>query len=710
VAGKRYKVELPAEPNQIAEVKWDGLDHLGRAVTGTVIAYVQIGFVYQGVFYDPSTVGGAFGQSGGTPLTIPTRREVTLWRYSSVRIDRGEGTLAEGWTLSEHHQLNLLNQAVLFKGDGTVSRNNVRIIETVAGNGTQGYSGDGVPATEAQINNASGLASDAEGNLYICDGYVISFHYWNYLIRKLDPNGIITTFATLLRGSDDVAVDPGGNIYVSAHLAGVIQKIDPNGIPTTVAGGGSPGDGMGDGEPATAASLYGPKGITLDAAGNLYIADWYHHRIRKVDTSGIITTIAGDGTRGYSGDGGPATQARLTYPNDVAVDAAGNVFIADNQYVRKVDNAGIITTVAGNGSWDNFKDGIPATEASLHTVSKLELDVLGNIYIAEAGRHIVRKIDTMGVITTVAGIANGAYGTAGYGGDGGPATDALLNAPYGLAVDPAGNVYINDRSNYRIRKISAPSTRLALSLSETDIAFTEESGVGYIISGSGFHKKTIDLQTGVSLNEFDYDEESYLRSIVDQFGNAILIERDTATGVPTAIISPDGIRTELTIDANNHLKRVTYADGSYYAFDYTPDGLMLVETEPAGNRFEHVFDDKGRLAEVIDEEGGQWTYTRTVDVNSEIMTEVLSAEGNLTSFLDHTDSTGKYTSTITDPTGALTHFEQSGDGLTENHSLPCGTDLDYIYDLDSEYKYQFVKQVTESTPAGLERLRTIDKA
>ncbi|MDH3930460.1 MAG: hypothetical protein OEV22_21230, partial [Deltaproteobacteria bacterium] len=130
----------------------------------------------------------------------------------------------------------------------------------------------------------------------------------------------------------------------------------------------------------------------------------------------------------------------------------------------------------------------------------------------------------------------------------------------------------------------------------------------------------------------------------------------------------------------------------------------------AGNRFEHVFDDKGRLAEVIDEEGGQWTYTRTVDVNSEIMTEVLSAEGNLTSFLDHTDSTGKYTSTITDPTGALTHFEQSGDGLTENHSLPCGTDLDYIYDLDSEYKYQFVKQVTESTPAGLERLRTIDKA
>ena len=181
------------------------------------------------------------------------------------------------------------------------------------------------------------------------------------------------------------------------------------------------------------------------------------------------------------------------------------------------------------------------------------------------------------------------------------------------------------------------------------------------------------------------------------------------TGAPSAIISPDGIRTELAIDENNHLTRVTYADGSYYDFEYTLDGLMLVETEPTGNRFEHVFDDKGRLTEVLDEEGGHWTYTRAIDVNSEILTEVLSGEGNLTSFLDHTDSTGKYTSTITDPAGALTYFEQSGNGLTENHSLPCGTELAYIYHIDPVYKYQFVKQMTESTPTGLERLRTIDK-
>jgi YD repeat-containing protein len=245
-------------------------------------------------------------------------------------------------------------------------------------------------------------------------------------------------------------------------------------------------------------------------------------------------------------------------------------------------------------------------------------------------------------------------------------------------------------------------------MNESDFAFTEENGTGFIISIAGLHRKTIDLNSGVLLYEFDYDEENNLVSIIDQFSNRINIERDSE-GIPIAIISPDGIRTELSINTNNHLNRITYADGSFYDFEYTSDGLMLVEVEPAGNRFDHGFNDKGRLMEVMDKEGGHWIYTREVDVNSEMMTKVRSAEDNLTSFLDHTDSTGKYTSTIIDPAGALTHFVQSDDGLTENHSLPCGTDLEYIYDLDSEYKYKYVKQMTESTPAGLERITTIDK-
>jgi RHS repeat-associated protein len=699
VAGNSFKVELPPEPNQIAEFEWDGLDYLGKPATGTVIAYVKIGFVYNGVYYVPGIYGPAFGQPGQEAFTIPSREEVTLWHYGKVPIARTAGVVAEGWTLSEHHQLSPLNPSILFKGDGTISKNNVKIIDTVAGNGTAGYGGDGGPATEAQINYVTALETDAAGNLYICD-------YINDRIRKVDSDGIIST-ARFTVNPYDVAVDSAGNFYIADHLNSEVRKRNTDDTWIRIAGTGRAGY-SGDGGPAANAQLNYPRAVALDALDNVYIADTYNHRIRKVDTSGIITTVAGNGTGGYSGDGGPATQAQITYPNDIVIDARGNLFIAEGNYIRKVDTSGIITTVAGDGGWENRDDGIPATEASLSNISGLAIDAVGNLYLSETWMHLVRKIDTMGIITTVAGGTIDPSGTRGYRGDGGPATDALLDHPTDVALDAAGNIYISDWKNYRIRKISSPSARLTGTMDETDFAFTEENGTGFIMSGAGLHKKTIDLNSGVSLYEFDYNGENRLVTITDQFDNTIAIERDS-NGTPTAIISPDGIRTELTIDANNLLSRITYPDENFYAFEYTSDGLMEIEVEPAGNRFEHVFDDKGRLKDIMDEEGGHWAYTRTIHENSDIMTDVLSAEGNLTTFLDHTDSTGKYTSATTDPTGALTYFEQSDDGLTENQSLPCGTHLEYIYDLDSEYKYKYVKQMTESTPAGLERITTFDK-
>jgi RHS repeat-associated protein len=694
VAGKTLEVKLSPLPNQIAEFEWNGLDHLGRSTSGTVVAYVKIGFVYNGVYYVPGIYGPAFGQPGRDAYTIPSRQEVTLWQYGRVPIGKSAGVFAEGWTLSEHHQLSPLDPSTLFKGDGTISKNNVRVIDTVAGNGVAGFSGDGGPATEAQINYVTALETDAAGNLYICD-------YVNDRIRKVDSDDMISTIPSWINPYD-VAFDSAGNHYMVDHLNSEVHKWSTNGTWMKIAG--LDRDGYdGDGGPAVNAHLYHPRAVSLDADGNVYIADTYNHRIRKVDTSGIIITVAGNGTRGYSGDGGPATKAQITYPNDIAIDVEGNLFIVEGNYIRKVDNSGIITTVAGDGSWQNWDDGIPATWASLGSVSGLAIDAVGNLYIAENWNNSVRKIDTMGIITTVAGGVRG-----GFGGDGGPAIDALLHRPTDVAIDAAGNIYISDWNNYRIRKVSTPSARLTGMMNESDFAFAEGNGTGFIMSGAGLHKKTVDLISGVSLYEFIYDEENNLLYIIDLFENTISIERN-ASGTPTAVISPDGIRTELTIDVNNHLKRVTYADGSFYDFEYTPDGLMLAETEPTGNRFEHVFDDKGRLKDVLDEEGGHWTYSRTIEENGEIQTEALSAEGNLTSFLDHTDSTGKYTSTIADPSGALTRFVQSGNGLTENHSLPCGTDLEYTYDLDSEYKYKYLKQITERTPAGLEKIATIDK-
>ena len=277
-------------------------------------------------------------------------------------------------------------------------------IETVAGNGTPGFSGDGGAATATQLNGPSGVAVDGAGNLYIADAS-------NRRIRKVDAAGVITR----------------------------------------VAGNGTPGF-SGDGGPAVAAQLSFPSGVAVDGAGNLYIADSVSNSIRKVDAAGVITTVAGDGTRGYGGDGGAATAAQLKLPSGVAVDGAGNLYIADasNRRIRKVDAAGVITTVAGDGVLGNSGDGGPASAARLYGPTGVALDGAGNLYIADWGNDSIRKVDySTGVITTVAGT-----GINGYSGDGGLPTEAQLNRPQHVALDGAGNLYIADRFNNRIRRVS----------------------------------------------------------------------------------------------------------------------------------------------------------------------------------------------------------------------------------------------------------------
>jgi RHS repeat-associated protein len=710
VAGKKYEIELPPEPNQIAEIEWDGFDYLGRSVRDSVIAHIRIGFVYYGLYYSSNPQGRAFGQAGINALTVPTRQEVILWSEMEIPIVVGKGSLAEGWTLSAHHQMSPLSQNTLLKGDGTISRNNASIIETYAGDGSgsQYFEGIDGQATSAKIPNPSSLAMDISGNLYIFSSHLPGYQNWRSYILKVDTEGIVTQFSSAVGFwgyNGYMAADTQGNIYYSAYRnwyggpnGGCVQKITPAGETSTVVGACGPDDYSYSG------IVF--RGMHIDNQGNIYAAV-SSHKVLKMDPAGDLTVVAGDGTVGSEGDGGPAVWAQLNDPRDVYLDDEGNLYIAERQRVRKVDPYGIITTVAGGGAWGMIGNGGPATEAYLSGVEEIAMDSVGNLYIAESWNNSIRKVDVHGVITTLAGFNNT---SGGYSGDGVLATLAQLHSPTDVLVDPAQNIFIADMLNGRVRKISPPTAGIEEATAEAALSFAEESGLGYIMSSDGRHMKTIDLDTGVTLYEFGYDGEKNLVTIADQFGNTIQIERDATTAVPTAIISPEGNRTGLSIDENNHLNRVTYADGSFYEFEYSSGGLMLAEIEPAGNRFEHVFDDKGRLAEVLDEEGGHWIYTRTIDVNSEILTEVLSAEDNLTTFLDLTDSTGKYTSTIIDPLGALTLFVQSEDGLTESHSLPCGTDLEYLYGIDAEYRYKYLRQMKESTPSGLEKITTIEKA
>ena len=269
-------------------------------------------------------------------------------------------------------------------------------------------------------------------------------------------------------------MDARGNLYIADGWNHRIRGVSPSGIISTVAGNGAPWF-SGDGGSATSASVCQPTGVAVDAAGNLYIADYGNHRIRGVSPSGIISTVAGSGTQGFSGDGGPATSASLNYPGSVAVDAAGNLYIADSQNdrIRKVSASGIISTVAGNGALGFSGDGGPASSASLLLPGGVAVDAAGNLYIADSQNDRIRKVSASGIISTVAG-----SGAQGFSGDGGPATSALLYGPFGVAVDAAGDLYIGDFHNYRIRKvlISPP----ALFVTPASLSFSAAAGVAAV--------------------------------------------------------------------------------------------------------------------------------------------------------------------------------------------------------------------------------------
>jgi sugar lactone lactonase YvrE len=257
--------------------------------------------------------------------------------------------------------------------------------------------------------------------------------------------------ALVLPVPDEVATDVAGNVYFTDQQLNAVFRMDLSGTATRVAGTGSLGF-SGDNGPAVAAQLNYPAGLALDAFGNLYIADTQNKRVRRVSPSGTITTVAGGGCCS-SGDGGPASAAELEEPSGLAVDGSGNLYISDSFWVRRVNPAGVISTVAGNGSSGYTGDGGPATSAGLDYPQGITSDAAGNLFIADTFHNVVRKVATNGIITTVAGTGN-----AGFYGDGQPATAAELNQPMGVAVDASSNLYIDDFVNCRVRRVQPDGT------------------------------------------------------------------------------------------------------------------------------------------------------------------------------------------------------------------------------------------------------------
>ena len=460
----------------------------------------------------------------------------------------GEGGLATAAQLNAPRGVALDDRGNLYIAD--TNNNRIRWMEphsgnifTEAGNGTAGFSGDGGPAGAAQLNQPHGVALDGSGNLYIADTN-------NHRIRKVYQRAyqrVITTVAgtgtagysgdggaataARLNSPSGVAVDGAGNLYIADRFNHRIRKVDSSGNISTVAGTGTAGFG-GDGGSATdtAAQLNQPQDVALDGAGNLYIADRFNHRIRKVDTSGNISTVAGS-ARGFSGDGAAATSAALRSPWDVAVDGSGNLYIADrgNQRIRKVDSAGVITTVAGTGTRSFGGDGSAAVAAQLNGPQGVALDGAGNLYIADTGNNRIRKVARAQsaddwVIETVAG------GVI-FSGDGAAATAARLSKPNDVAVDGAGNLYIADRRNNRIRKVTSSSGNIST------VAGTGTAGFGG--DGGAATAAQLNYPAGVALdgagNLYIADRSNQRIRKVDSAGNI-----STVAGDGTAGFSGDG--------------------------------------------------------------------------------------------------------------------------------------------------------------------------
>jgi sugar lactone lactonase YvrE len=346
-----------------------------------------------------------------------------------------------------------------------------QVITTIAGTSVAGSSGDKGQATAAELHNPVAVAFDGGGNLYIAD-------FANNKIRMVSSAGVITTVAgngssgssgdggqataAQLNNPEGVAMDIAGNIYIADAGNNVIRKVYTSGIITTLAGTLTLGF-SGDGGPANKAELNGPNAIAVDDSGRVFISDASNDRIRMIDTKGIIRTVAGNGKFGFSGDNGAATAAEIDFPYGIAVDTNSNLYIADyvNSRIRKVNKTGIISTIAGNGTPGYTGDGGQATAAELNFPVAVAVGDSGKIFTTDASDNVIRNINASGVISTYAG-----DDTAGYAGNGGLATAAQMNYPYGITFDAYHNLFIADQDNNVIREVIAPVGINELSMTE----------------------------------------------------------------------------------------------------------------------------------------------------------------------------------------------------------------------------------------------------
>ena len=709
VAGQRHVRSFPAAPNQSFKFVWDGRDGYGRPLQGEQRVAAQISFSYGAVYYaQRADFINAFSRAsrGGVAVFARDATRISIaraWQGTVGGWNAVDGSGLGGWSLDAHHSYSPVTQT-LHRGDGTsrTAGNVSRVVTAFAGDGVDASQGDGGPAAEAR-----------------------------------------------LRTPDDVAVGPDGSVYVAERGADRIRRVRPDGTIVTVAGrGGCPSLTdcfSGDGGPATQAQLHRPTGIAVGPDGTLYLSDELNHRIRRVAPDGTITTIAGTGQTcdpcADDGDDGPATEARLTHPLRMELAPDGSLYFVDaGARVRRIGPDGIITTVAGGGG--SSADDIPAAQSRLGAPRGLAVGPDGSLYVAEVTAHKVRRITPDGMIRRVAGT-----GFAGFGGDGGAATAALLRQPFGVAVADDGTVYIVEEGNVRIRRVAADGTITTLAGSGTrcsattaclddmpapqarwfiptaidtapdgslyvadrghrvrrigsplpgfgsdQILIASEDGTELdVFDSRGRHLETRDALTGVVRTRFGYDAAGRLTTV--SRGGVTTIERDAA-GKPTAIVAPGGQRTALEVDAHGHLSRVATV-----TLTTTDDGLLTGLREPGGATHTFEYDDDGNLTRDTGPAGAQ-TLTRSPHPGGWKVAHT-GPTGKTTTFSVRRLANGDVERSVNEPGAGTTTALEKPDGARVT-TTPAGDRMELVPGPDPRFGMQapVAASARLTTPSG----------
>ena len=617
VAGTVKKsIVLPGEDTNYS-FTWDGLDVFGREVTQPTKATISITYNFQSEYFvfpaqPDATAFNSPWAANSIGTSVPSRKAFSVVQnmpvlmnppklYQSSQVQNEIG----GWTFSQHHQYNPLTKK-LSLGTGQVIESNSLspIVTNIAGGGQ--VLGDGGLALFSQLKLPIYYQPRPDGSAYITD-------YGNFRIRKISPNGIISTVAgTGIAGNTGdgglatqaqigsavgLTFSSDGSLYFSDATMHVIRKISPNGIISTIAGNGV-GGYTGDGGPAALAQINRPLAVFFLPDGSLLFSDSGNHVLRQILPNGNIRTYAGNGIRGYSGDGGPATDASFNDPDATYVDANGTLYIVDtgNHVIRKIAPGGIITTIVGNGTQGFSGDNGPAISAQINLPINVVVTSRGELYFTDTGNSVIRFVDLNNNIRTVAGIPS----FAGYDGGNNPADKTLFNFPAGLYLMPDESLIVADAGNNLIRKIASPAPQV---LNGQFIVASPDASEIFAFDSSGKHLQTLFAKTGLVKWQFNYNANNQLISMTDLDLNTVQITRNS-NGQATQITGPYGQIYNVTMDSNGYLQRITQPTNEAYQIESTSTGLVTKFTHPKGNFSVTTYNGDGTLLQDTGPNGG----------------------------------------------------------------------------------------------------------